>query len=382
MPSLMSGAPGAIPSDPDLKQSELVSDLVASPPGTKRALIALLDRHYPQEFQLYFLRELVFQSADAICVSDLEGRLLIVNPAFCELVGRSMNEVLGRRVSEIIQTEEERIQEIEAQLARGIPQKDYEFILRREGETTRVLSVSMTPMAHPGDGVYRLCVHVTRDVTGRRELERQVAEWQERARQYLYSLHPPEIAEAMVEGRLEARNLNVSVLFTDVSGFTHFTSRVPASEAAGALQRYFTAMTQIVLDHQGWVDKFVGDSIMALFGVPGGSPDHALQAVRAGQQMIRDMRELDLPWRHKVGIASGQVIAGNIGSRQKPTYTAIGDPVNLANRLTQTARPGEVLVCPTTHAAAGTGFPYEPLGDLEIRGYGYCKVFRLLPAER
>jgi adenylate cyclase len=137
-------------------------------------------------------------------------------------------------------------------------------------------------------------------------------------------------------------------------------------------------MSQVVLDHNGWVDKFVGDSVMALFGVPGGSPDHARQAALAANAMMAQMNDLDLPWRHKVGVATGQVIAGDIGSQQKPTYTAIGDPVNLAARLKDMARPGEVLLCPRTQRQAGDGFHYEDLGELDVRGYGPSGVFRLL----
>jgi class 3 adenylate cyclase len=119
---------------------------------------------------------------------------------------------------------------------------------------------------------------------------------------------------------------------------------------------------------------------MALFGIPGGSADHSRRAVDAAAGMVRVMKDLDLPWRHKVGVATGQVIAGDIGSQQKPTYTAIGDAVNLASRLTAMARPGEVLVCPATQRHAGSDFNYEDLGDLDVRGYGSCQVFRLLPS--
>jgi PAS domain S-box-containing protein len=366
------------PSTPAVSRDDLIADLLATAPASKRSLIGFLDRHFPTDFQLHFLREMFFHSADAICVMDLAGNLLIVNRAFCELIGKGMKECLGRNLREVVEINDERFRNVGAQLARGIPQKDYEFILRREGESIRVLSIAITPLKDYADGTYSLAVLAARDVTGRRELERQVAIWQERARQYLYALHPPEIAEAMVAGQIEARNLHVSVLFTDVTGFTHFTTQVSPTEVARALHRYFTEMTQIVLDHRGWVDKFVGDSIMALFGVPKGSPDHAEQAARTAVEMARTMSELDLPWRHKVGISSGQVIAGDIGSRQKPTYTAIGDPVNLASRLTAEARPGEILVCPQTFSAAAS-FAYEALGELDIRGYGVSEVFRLLP---
>jgi len=362
-----------------LSQSELVNGLRDSSPRTQRALVAVLNRHLPRSVQLYFFRELFFQAADAVCILGYEGRILVFNQAFRDYLDQPMEEMLGRPIGEVVALDAGRFARITERLGEGHAEHDYEFILTREGRAPRVLSLSMTPLWDPVERAYSLTVVVARDVTGRRELERQVVEWQERARQYLYAIHPPEIAEAMVEGRVEARNLEVSVLFTDITNFTSFTSQVSASEVARALHRYFTAMAQVVLDHHGWVDKFVGDSIMALFGVPGGSPDHARQGVRAAAEMARLMSELGLPWRHRIGIASGQVIAGDIGSQQKPTYTAIGDPVNLASRLTAMARPGEVLLCPRTYAAvAGNGFAYEDLGELDVRGYGVSQVVRLL----
>lgn len=360
--------------DPDEAHELLIADYLREQPNSTGKVEALLDRRFDRDIQLTFARQLIYQASDAICVTDRQGRLTLVNRAFCELVGKPMGEVLGRPVSEVTLQDPTLFAEVGEQLNRGAVQHDFELILRREGEAPRILSISMTPLRNPVRGNFTLCVNVARDVTGRWELERQVIEWQDRARQYLYALHPPEIAE----GRVEARNLDATVIFTDVTGFTHFTTQVPPCEVARALHRYFTAMTQVVLDYNGWVDKFVGDSIMALFGVPGGSPEHARQAVLAGQAMMRRMAELDLPWRHKVGIATGQVIAGDIGSTQKPTYTAIGDPVNLAARLKDMARPGEVLLCPRTQREAGAGFPYEDLGELDVRGYGASGVFRLL----
>jgi PAS domain S-box-containing protein len=368
------------PYDPELdpEHDALVAKLIRANPMTRQDVERVMDGLIPMEQQLGFLRELVSQAADAICVFDRRRRLLLVNQAFCELVRKSVGEVMGRDLMEVIGGDPGEFERMGGHLQIGEPQRDYEFILRRNGDRTRVLSVALTPLRNPVRGNHTLTVCMARDVTGRWELERQVVEWQERARQYLYAVHPPEIAEAMVEGRVEARNLQVSVIFTDVTNFTHFTSQVEPDEVADALQRYFTAMSQIVLEHHGWVDKFVGDSIMALFGVPGGAPDHAQEALACSGEMIQAMSELDLPWRHKIGVATGQVIAGDIGSRQKPTYTAIGGTVNLASRLKDMARPSEVLVCSRTHRDGGERFRYEALGDLDVRGYGSAEVYRLL----
>jgi PAS domain S-box-containing protein len=354
---------------------ELIADLVAARPGNQTELLAVLDRRIPLAEQLGLLRAILFGAADAICITDLEGRVLMVNRAACQLARRPMGDLVGRPLQEVIAVHPERYAALQAQLARGVPVQDYEFILQ-QAEEERVLSISMTPMRASKQG-FGLVVHVARDVTARHQLERAVKEWQARARQYLYALHPPEVAEELVAGQLQARHLPVTVVFTDISGFTRLTSREPPADVARALQRYFTAMVAVVYDHQGWVDKFIGDSLMAVFGMPAPHPDQAVRALRASLEMERAMRGLALPWRHKVGLATGPVIAGDWGAAQKPCYTAIGTPVNLASRLAHLARPGEILLCHATHAAAQGDFHYEPLGELDIHGYGSSEVYRL-----
>src|SRR6185436_18018184 len=124
--------------------------------------------HIPADRQLYLLRELVFGATDAICITDREGRLLVVNRAFCELAERPMGEVVGRSVAEIVSIDPSRFEQIGEQLGRGEPYRDYEFILpRADGRPPRVLSISLTPVADPADGVYRLSFNVARDLTGR-----------------------------------------------------------------------------------------------------------------------------------------------------------------------------------------------------------------------
>jgi adenylate cyclase len=134
---------------------------------------------------------------------------------------------------------------------------------------------------------------------------------------------------------------DVTVLFTDIADFTKISERMTPSALTELLRSYFEVMMETLLAHRATLDKFIGDAIMVFFGCPIEQPDHAAQAVaaaremqRASQQMNRDHRERGLPeLTTRIGINSGEVVAGNMGTSSVFNYTVVGDNVNLASRL-------------------------------------------------
>jgi len=133
----------------------------------------------------------------------------------------------------------------------------------------------------------------------------------------------------------------MTVLFSDLVGFTTISEKMEPHELVRLLNEYLTEMTDIVLAHGGIIDKYEGDAIMAEFGAPIPIPDHAQRAVKTGLQMQRRLGELCRIWAEKglpelrcrIGINTGRMILGNMGSKQVFDYTVIGDAVNLASRL-------------------------------------------------
>ena len=133
----------------------------------------------------------------------------------------------------------------------------------------------------------------------------------------------------------------MSVLFSDLAGFTTLSEKMTPTQLVHLLNHYLTEMTDIVLAEGGIIDKYEGDAIMAEFGAPLPLPDHADRAVRTGLKMQRRLKELREIWkgqglpelRCRVGINTGAMIVGNMGSNQVFDYTVIGDSVNLASRL-------------------------------------------------
>jgi class 3 adenylate cyclase len=152
---------------------------------------------------------------------------------------------------------------------------------------------------------------------------------------------------------LADRNTRVraAVMFADMRGFTRISEQISPAQVVPLLNEYFSLLTQITFQHQGTVFNMAGDCLMVGFGVPLEQADAAVRAVKAGLDMLSSFRGLALEWKSRlgieiglgVGVNEGEVIAGNIGSPAFMSYTIIGDTVNVASRLAQRARAGEML---------------------------------------
>jgi adenylate cyclase len=158
---------------------------------------------------------------------------------------------------------------------------------------------------------------------------------------------------------LGGKLVRATILFSDLEGFTRLAERMAPQAVVSFLNEYMTAMTRVVEDGGGIVDKFIGDGIMAVF-LPGDVEDnHALRAVRAGVRMQQRLGELRTGWRAarpeltgiqaRIGINTGEVVSGNIGSETRMDYTVVGDNVNIAARIEANARVGEVHVSESTY---------------------------------
>ena len=175
--------------------------------------------------------------------------------------------------------------------------------------------------------------------------------------------------QALEEGvHLGGEQRDVSVLFLDVTGSTWLAATRPATEVVSWLNELFTIVVRIVGEEGGWVDKFEGDAALCVFGAPGPLRDHPTRALRAA----RRLRDVVVPLDFGIGVSSGLVVAGNIGSETRFEYTVIGDPVNEAARLTEASkqRPGRVLAACRTfdRADAAERTLWLPAATLELRG--------------
>jgi len=170
-----------------------------------------------------------------------------------------------------------------------------------------------------------------------------------------------------------------AIMFADMRGFTSLAEQLKPTEVVALLNEFFALLTNITFRYDGTVFSMAGDSLMVGFGVPVAQSDGALRAIRAAQQMLEEFAELAERWKARygvetglgIGINLGEVIAGNIGSPAYMNYTIIGDAVNVASRLGQRARAGEMLFSEAVKAALDEqGYDLEamPLPALVLRG--------------
>jgi adenylate cyclase len=191
------------------------------------------------------------------------------------------------------------------------------------------------------------------------------------------------------QAELGGKRREMTVLFSDIRGFTTVTERGNPEELVSQLNEYFSRMVEIVFRNKGTVDKFVGDMVMALFSAPLEDPEHANHAVKAAVEMVKELGELNRTWVAKgmtpldigIGVNSGDMIAGNIGSSSIMSYTVIGDNVNLGARLESLNKDYKtrIIISEATRARLTGEFNIRPLGDVVVKGKSKAvQIFEVL----
>ena len=210
------------------------------------------------------------------------------------------------------------------------------------------------------------------------------------SRNTLASFVPQQLADRLAshpDTAIEPQEVVVTVLFSDIRGFSTIAERLGAREVASVVGRHLSAMAEVVAAHGGMIDKFQGDAVMAVFGAPEPLEDHADRALRCAIAMQARQDELNAAgWSVDgmtamgvgIGVNTGQVIAGTVGGGGRLEYTVVGDAVNVASRLQGEAEGGEIVATATTVAAAG-GIACEPIGMRHVKGREEAvEVFRVL----
>jgi adenylate cyclase len=195
-----------------------------------------------------------------------------------------------------------------------------------------------------------------------------------------YSRFLPEyVVKQMLENpesfKLGGVNQTITVLFADIRGFTSISEHAPPERIVGLLNRYFSAMTDIIFAHGGTLDKYLGDGLMSLFGAPTTTPEDASNALNAAVAMQRRILGINIELRQEglaeigvgIGLHTGEATVGYIGSERRSEYTAIGDTVNTAQRLESNARGGEILVSDATAKAARSRYKLQPRDPITVK---------------
>jgi adenylate cyclase len=190
---------------------------------------------------------------------------------------------------------------------------------------------------------------------------------------------PPSVVKRQIahpESIFEVQKKELTIMFTDIKSFTTYSSTMTPDQIQNFLAEYFDAMVQIVFKYEGTVDKYIGDGLMVFFGAPEPQPDHAIRCVNAAIEMQKKCRELKEKWikeglfplKIRVGINTGEVVVGNMGTRKKLAYTVLGSDVNLANRLESNAPVEGIMISRRTYDLVKDQVPTLPHDPVLVKG--------------
>ncbi len=271
-------------------------------------------------------------TSDGIMTIDGSGRIVTINAATSRILGVSERDVIGKQMEGIFGRNNAWVLEsVERVVASGdadlIMDEDFVF---QDGSAS--VNLRTTELVDGEDKSLGFLL-AFEDMTGEKKLKTTMSRYMSK-----------EVADQLLESGAEAltgRSQRVTVLFSDIRGFTSLSEELGARETVAMLNEYFEIMVDIVHQRGGILDKFIGDAIMALFGAPFENDGDADNGLNTANEMMRQLRELNRmrearganPIYIGVGLCTGEVVAGNIGSPKRLDYTAVGDHVNIAARL-------------------------------------------------
>jgi adenylate cyclase len=196
-------------------------------------------------------------------------------------------------------------------------------------------------------------------------LNEQIRE-EERMRNRLERFHSPQVIDMILKGgqetldyMMEPKDVTATILFADINGFTSLAERMPPREVNLILNDFFSRMTDILFKYDGTLDKYIGDGLMAVFGA-----QEMIQALAAMMAGMPGERKFTI----RIGINTGKVVAGNIGSPKRMDYTVIGDAVNTASRLESIAQPNQILIGEETYKRVKGKFNIRSVGPRKVKG--------------
>jgi len=308
--------------------------------------------------------------SNAVLTLDADGILRKVNESATRILCRGEGELVGRPLGELFVGRNAWVTgSLDKVRAAGKTDITVDTDLFVDG--ARAVSVDLTtvPLVSMNDEPigYMLMIE---DITREKRLRNTLSRYMSKA-----------VMDQLLESGdavLGGISREVSVLFSDIRGFSSISERLGAQQTVALLNEYFTDMVDIVFAHQGVLDKYMGDMIMAVFGSVLQKEDDPDNAVTVGNKMMVGLRELNArlgargrePIRIGVGISTGQVVAGNIGSPKRLEYTVIGNRVNIAHRLEEANKfyGTSILICSQTYARMRKGTPVREIDLIRVRG--------------
>jgi adenylate cyclase len=328
------------------------------------------------------LMDNVFASiVSGVITTDVMDKVTLLNRAAASILGVPAEESIGVSYHDILSTLEESLQP----LIEEVKVKEQEYIayevepeLPQRGTVS--LSMNLSPLKDAQEETLGVAI-VIDDLTEKKRFERERA----MVKRYLPSELVDRLAD-LKELRLGGTRQLITTFFADIRGFTTYSEQHDPEQVVEVINGYFSMAAKIIRANKGIVDKYLGDAVMAHFGTPlHPIPDHALQAVRTAWaiKQVVDKYHKSVPAADRLsfgmGVNTGEAVVGNVGGEDQMEYTPIGDAVNLAKRLQESAKPGQILLSQSTYEKVKDYVEVNALQPMQVKGRtAYEQVYELV----
>ena len=328
-----------------------------------------------QTLEMKNLMDDIFASiATGIITTDIKHKVTLFNRAAENILGIPGGEVLGRSLSSALPLIPDLEAAAAAVLENGFSTSGREVTPTLPELGALYLRLSCSPLYDAYLGTKGATL-VFEDLTERHRLEAE----QEHIRQTFGRVVAPRVRDRLLSDpshlRLDGLRQQVTILFADLSSFTSFSESTQPEVLFKVLNYYLSLGADAILEEEGTLDKFMGDAVLAVWNAPDPQPDHTLRAVRAAlaiqQRSLETAGQLPESHHHlrfRIGITTGDAMVGNVGTSELFNYTAIGDTVNLAQRLETTATPGQILIDQATYDSVANRVNVQALEPVQVKG--------------
>ena len=305
--------------------------------------------------------------ATGVITLDPLGEIDSINQAGLGILKMNMAEIIGNHYMYLFEKDEEIIELIQRAEIKNATHSEINMSFLTVSEEA-VVNVSAAPRIDPDGNVQGLVIAIE-DIT-------DVSKVKNTFKRYVSKQVVDELLTDDAKLNLGGEEREVTILFSDIRGFTSMSENMKPEKVVSTLNEYFSDMIDIVFKHNGTLDKIIGDELMIVYGAPISADDDTNRAVETAVEMQEQITRLnknrkkrkEAPIMVGIGINRGIVVSGNIGSRDMMDYTVIGDAVNLGARLCSAASPGEILVSPTVWKETKKQFSYKELEPIKVKG--------------